>query len=138
MHVDIVIDRYSQDDNQTLGVCSIIKDGEPVFAGISLERGWRNNKSNVSCIPIGIYPMTLEYSSRFKKELWEIKEVVGRSECKFHSASFFYDLQGCISLGDSIAHINKDNYRDLLNSRGTMRKFHKALEGCTNVKLIVK
>lgn len=138
MYVNIVIERLPQDVNQTLGICSIIKDGTPVFSALSLERGWRDNAQGVSCIPPGIYPMVLEYSDRFKRSLWEIKEVENRSECKFHAANFWHSLEGCVSLADSLGNIDSDDYLDLLSSRVTMKRFHKALEGCTNVKLIIR
>ena len=138
MYVNIVIERYLQDENQSLGVCSIITGSTPIFSAISLERGWRNNESNVSCIPPGIYDVVLEYSPKFDTELWEIKGVENRSECKFHSANYWYELNGCISLGNAVGDINGDNYTDILNSRDTMQIFHTALKGCTNVKLIIK
>lgn len=126
----IKITRYTQDYNQTMGVCTILGDNDtPMFTSLSLERGWRENQGSVSCIPRGIYEVVLEYSPKFKMDLWEIKDVENRSECKFHSANFWTDLNGCIALGLRVAELNNDSYYDITNSKDTMRAFHKTLEG---------
>ena len=134
----IEIERNKGDENQTLGTCKVIKGNKVVFNSFSLERGWNDNKKRISCIPKGEYQCVLEWSNRFKTKLWEIKGVDNRSECKFHSANYWYQLNGCISLGKSIKDINKDGYNDVTSSRYTMKKFNKALSGLTKVKLIVK
>ena len=135
----IEIVRVWQDTNQTSGTCTIYDENNfPLFVALSLERGWRNNEQNVSCIPVGEYEMKLEHSPRFKKLLWEIKGVQGRSECKFHSANYWFELNGCISLGLKHKKINKDNYYDVTNSRKTMQVFHDVLSNFKEVKLIIK
>lgn len=135
----IQIIRYFQDQNQTLGDCTIFdENNKPIFSAISLERGWRNNQSNVSCVPLGTYNCVLEYSPRFKKDLWELKGVPNRSECKFHAANYWFQLNGCIALGQSLADLNKDGYNDITNSAKTMKAFHEALNGLTKVDLVIK
>ena len=134
----IKIYRNWQDTNQTLGGCIVLdEDKKPIFSALSLERGWRNNEQGVSCIPIGIYKVVLEYSERFKKDLWEIKGVENRSECKFHAANYWYQLNGCVALGSALADINNDGYNDIVNSRNTMKGFHDALKGETEALLFV-
>lgn len=134
----IVINRIWGDRNQTLGICSIIdSDNKPIFSSISLERGNRNNQRNISCILAGTYNVVLEYSAKFKQNLYEIKGVPNRSECKFHAANYWYQLNGCIALGDALADINKDGYNDVTNSKNTLKRFHKALEGAKEIKLLI-
>jgi hypothetical protein len=121
-----------------LGNCTVFDEiGKPLFTSLSLERGWRDNQSNVSCIPKGEYEVKLEFSNRFKKELWEIYGVPNRSECKFHAANYWYQLNGCIALGQTLADINNDGYNDITNSGMTMKKFHAAFGGDKKAKLIV-
>ena len=135
----IKITRDKQDINQTLGVCVVYDECDmPIFSALSLERGWRENKKNVSCVPLGSYDVVLEYSPRFDMHLWELKDVQDRSECKFHSANFWYQLNGCIALGNRLADINNDGYNDVLSSKQTMKAFHKALNGDTKALLIIK
>lgn len=135
----IKITRDKQDINQTVGTCVIYDECDmPIFSALSLERGWRENKKSVSCVPLGSYDVVLEYSPRFDMHLWELKDVENRSECKFHSANYWYQLNGCIALGNRLADINNDGYNDVLSSKLTMRAFHKTLNGDTKALLIIK
>ncbi len=133
----IRIHRYWQDESQTSGACTVLIDGFPVLSSLSLERGWRNNERNVSCIPSGEYDLKFEYSDKFERKLWEIKDVPNRSECKFHSANYWFQLQGCVALGLKSKDINRDNYRDVTNSTFTMNNFHKVLEGYEEARLVI-
>lgn len=136
MRIEII--RYWGNENQTLGVCTVYKNDKPIFSGLSLERGWRNNLPNISCIPMGDYRCVLEYSNRFKKDLWEIKDVPNRSETKFHAANYWHQLEGCIALGQKLKHLNNDKEIDITSSRNTMKAFHTALNGETEVQLTIK
>lgn len=134
----IKIHRFWQDENQTSGNCIVLDENKfPLFSALSLERGWRNNEVGKSCYPADTYLLKLEWSPKFQKMLWEVKGVEGRSECKFHSASFWYNLNGCTSLGLRYKNLNKDNYRDLTFSRNTMNQFHQALKPYKEAILII-
>ena len=129
--------RLEYEEKQALGDCAITENGKDIFLAKSLERADNNNQRNISCIPSGEYLCVLEYSNRFDCDLWEIKGVPDRSECKFHSANYWHDLNGCIALGTKYLDIDNDGFRDVLNSKNTMKKFHKVLEGLTEIQLIV-
>ena len=129
--------RLEYEKKQVLGDCVITENGKDIFLSKSLERADNNNQRNISCIPSGEYLCVLEYSNRFDCDLWEIKGVPDRSECKFHSANYWHDLNGCIALGTKYLDIDNDGFRDVLNSKNTMKKFHKVLEGLTEIQLIV-
>ena len=134
----IKIIRDWQDLNQTLGKCTVYDEfNKPLFSSMSLERGWRNNEARISCVPVGNYIVVLEYSNRFNTNLWELKDVPNRIECKFHSANFWRQLNGCIALGRSLVDIDNDGYKDVTSSKSTMKSFHKALKGETKVNLII-
>jgi len=135
--MNIEIFRLEYETKQTLGECAITHNGKSLFESKSLERTDDGNKRMISCVPSGTYTCVLEYSARFDCDLWEIKGVPNRSECKFHSANYWHQLNGCIALGDKLLDINKDGFRDILNSKNTMKKFHKALEGLTQIQLII-
>jgi len=134
----IIVNRDQQNDKQSLGVCYVKDDnGKVIFKSESIERGWLDNQRRISCIPAGNYPVRLEHSNRFKKKLYEIYEVPNRSECKFHSANFARQLNGCIALGNKRVDIDGDGAKDVTNSRRVMAKFHKALDGDKEAILIV-
>ena len=134
----IKIHRINQDKNQTLGTCTVLDhNNKLVFTSLALERGWRNNENNVSCIPAGVYTCKLEYSNKFNKMLWEIKDVPNRAECKFHAANYWNQLNGCVALGLRVRNLNADAYDDITNSGDTMTEFHKALENYTEAVLII-
>lgn len=120
----IIILRNKYQDKQTLGFLFIIEENEILFQCKTLELGWKDNKSKVSCIAKGKYTAKKEYSNSFKEDLFELKNVPGRSEIKIHSANYYTQLKGCIGIGDTYSDLNNDGYLDVLNSRTTLKKFH--------------
>lgn len=130
MHRITIIRDYFFDGHASLGSC-VVHDGagNRLFKGVSLERGWVNNENMISCIPVGTYPVVLEHSPKFEKMLWEIKNVPGRSECKFHVANFWHQLNGCIALGKYEEFIDGDPVMDIKFSGITMKRFHEAMKG---------
>ena len=98
-----------------------------LFNSYTLERGGGGNKKGFHRVLEGDYPLVYEYSNRFNKNLWELKNTGGRSEMKFHSANYWEQLNGCTALGQKLADINDDGYLDVTSSVYTMEKFHKVL-----------
>jgi hypothetical protein len=126
----VIIDRFKITHNYSLGVCYVKnEDGSVDYVGKTLERGWRDNKSRVSCVPAGVYSLKLEHSPRFKKKLWELYGVPNRSECKFHAANYWRQLNGCIALGNKHVDIDGDGDVDITSSRTVMKKFHEIMSG---------
>jgi len=78
-----------------------------MYSCLSLELPWKYNQPDISRIPEGGYPVVWEYSPAFKRNLYEIKNIPKRSECKFHAGNFAgsvddgykSDVKGCILLG---------------------------------------
>ena len=91
----------------------------------------------MSSIPTGEYKCVLEYSPRFKKDLWELKNVPNRSECKFHASNYWNQLNGCIALGDTAENIGRDFQLDVTNSGDTMDTFHRLLRNEKEIKVII-
>lgn len=113
----------------TLGVLFVLdENGEEIFKASTLELPWKNNQVGISRIPEGQYPVVYEHSPAFRRSLWELKDVPGRSEVKFHTANFARQLEGCIALGANHKDIDGDQIPDVTSSDPTMTKFHKALE----------
>lgn len=85
-------------DNRIASYGVLIHDRTP-FA-VSLERPWRNNERNVSCIPPGTYECRRVKSPRFG-ETFQVMDVPGRSQILFHKGNIDADTHGCICVGEA-------------------------------------
>jgi hypothetical protein len=115
--------RNSDNGTQTQGTL-VIND----FRCFTLERPWKNNLSNISCVPKGIYQCKYTFSYKFLKYTYELQKTSPRSGIRIHSGNFFFDIAGCILLGDSYSDINHDGKVDILNSRITIAKFENKMQ----------
>ena len=48
----------------------------------------------------GVYRIVFEKSKRWKRPLWEFKDIPGRSEIKFHPGTNWQHSKGCVLLGN--------------------------------------
>lgn len=103
--------RVEQTGKVTIGVLKI--NGESVCW--TLEEPWRDNQENVSCIPVGRYPLALEYSPSKKRKLWTIKGVPHRTYVRIHKGNTVNDTEGCPLVGTKPGFL--EGKRAVLNSR---------------------
>lgn len=134
---EIIIVRNNYQDKQTLGFLFVIENDEILFECKTLELPWKDNKSKVSCIPKGTYSAKKEYSNSFKQDLFELKNVPGRSEIKIHSANYYIQLKGCIGVGDKYADLNNDGYLDILNSKKTLAQLHAIIGDQMEINVMI-
>ena len=92
----------------------------------TLERPWLDNEPGTSCVPCGRYRLVLEPSPAFQRELWELKDVPGRSETKFHPANLAKELKGCIAPGVGLT-IHDTEYAETVQSRTALDRLHAAM-----------
>ena len=122
--------RLRRSDHGTEGILTIPALG---FSCFTLELPWRDNRSNVSCIPPGTYPVSWRVTRR--RATYHIKNVPGRTYILIHSGNYAGDVtkglkshvEGCIELGTRMGWIGRQ--RAVLLSRNMMRKFHKLMNG---------
>jgi len=93
-------------------------DGE-IFC-YTLELPWRENRKNISCIPIGEYEVERRTSEKYG-EHFHILDVPDRSYILIHSGNFHNQIRGCVLVGEELADINKDGLPDVTNSKKTMK-----------------
>ncbi len=68
-----------------------------LFIAYSIELPWKDNHTQVSCIPEGRYALTKRYTLRFGKHA-ELVDVPGRSLILIHPANdALKELKGCIA-----------------------------------------
>jgi hypothetical protein len=124
--------RHESDDKQTLGV--LIAPGPAsvpeLFVCKTLERPWKDNANDISCIPEGTYVCRWSVSAHLSElaghtvETYEILDVPGRTGIRIHSANQYKQLLGCIALGDAAKDIDADGELDMIHSGDTARKFN--------------
>jgi len=67
---------------------------------VTLEREWKNNARNISCIPAGFY-FCSRYSSERYPDTFQVLDVTNRSGILFHAGNTEDDSAGCILVGES-------------------------------------
>ena len=122
--IKAVLKRTEQNKKQTLGELHIFKGYKEIFTCKTLELTWKNNQTNVSCIPYGCHAIRSTFSPKENRVRHEII-VKNRSGIRFDTANYFYQLKGCIALGNEHTDINNDGLRDVTNSKKTIEKFEK-------------
>ena len=64
----------------------------------TVERPWLDNKTMVSCIPVGNYQCSPRRFYRGGYDAVEIKDVPGRSHILFHIGNYVRNFNGCVGL----------------------------------------
>jgi len=122
----INIIRFCSNDKQTLSKCEVCHRGEVLLTFYTVELAWKGNKRSISCIPPKTYQAKKRSSPKFGNH-FHILGVPNRSYILIHVGNFYSDVRGCLCPGDSIADINSDGLRDVLNSSDTMGKLNRIL-----------
>jgi len=86
----------------------------------TLERPWLSNKSNISCIPEGVYIVKRDKVGRF--QYYAVQDVPGRFAIEFHAGNFVEHSQGCILVGEGL---NRE--QDLINSNNAINKMVESI-----------
>lgn len=117
----------------TYGV--LLKETGVPFA-LTLERPWRDNQPNVSCIPRGRYIARRHISPRFGETFW-VQNVPGRSEILFHPGNLADDSHGCILVGEKFDPLNgqdgilasKEGFNEFLDLTKGLDEFVLHIDG---------
>ena len=95
------------ENKSTFGKVEVL-DGnlKVVWTGSSMERPWKDNKNDESCIPAGLYrlkkrvsPIVDKTSGGEFKEGWEVTDVQGRTFIMFHVGNYVRNSNGCVLIG---------------------------------------
>lgn len=124
-----VLIRLDHGDEGTFG--RIVVPGLTLFTG---ELPWRNNLSNLSCIPPAVYNVVWDYSPHFGRYMYLVLGADPRAGIRAHSANFMGDpnmgyrkqLNGCIALGEKLGWM--DGQKALLVSAPAVRRFEEYMK----------
>lgn len=105
--IRIYQDRIEQSEDACL---SRIHSDDVDLDIFGLERRWQGNRSNISCIPAGVYTLVPWASPKFGNVLAyvggtvspyqdDVPEHAGRWGCLVHPANYWKDLEGCTAPG---------------------------------------
>lgn len=104
----VYIERDAISDNAV--VSTVSSPDEPEINLHGLERSWLHNRSNISCIPDGVYAL-LPWTSPKYGEVFsfcggsvtpfseDVPDHAGRWGNLIHPANYWNQLQGCLALG---------------------------------------
>lgn len=101
---------------------------------VTLERPWRDNRRNVSCIPSGTYVCKRIISPKFG-ETFEVTDVVDRSHILFHKGNLAEDTHGCIIVGELFDPLEGEHA--VLSSGKAFREFRHILDGEYQFTLVI-
>lgn len=126
----VVLERRESGDQGTFG--RLFAGSLSFFTG---ELPWRDNASNVSCIPPGRYDCRWTFSPRFRRMMYVLLDTAPRAGIRAHSANLMGDkakgyraqLNGCIALGERMGWL--DGQKALLVSAPAMRRFESYMGG---------
>jgi hypothetical protein len=100
------------------------------------ELPWLNDQADASCIPLGTYTCG-PHNSPAHPDVWEIQNVPGRSGILIHNANFWFQLLGCIGVGQSFGPLEYSGseypqytgqtYQAILNSQNTLEMLRNTL-----------
>lgn len=98
----LVLERFAYSPDGTFGKLHF-PTGEDFY---TVEKPWKGNAVEVSCIPEGSYSLGLRYSPLVERltkqnydEAWEVQDVDGRTHILIHQGNWPNDFKGCIGLG---------------------------------------
>lgn len=114
--MELLIDRFAYTRFGTLGRLTV--GGLDLY---TVERPWRGNERNESCIPEGVYCYQRHDSPKHGETLW-LRDVPGRSEILIHPANGPHQLDGCLAPGIAYDWWAEHNELCVVDSREAMRK----------------
>jgi len=128
MSYQIKLKRYPSEKVQTRGNFTLFVNGTEVYKGVTLELPWLNNQHQISCIPVGAYPLVNWQSAKFGFCL-RVCDVPNRDAILCHAGNYHENTHGCVLFGDKFTDLDKDGYLDITNSRLTINNILALIEG---------
>ena len=121
------ITRLEFGENETIGVLQLF--GKVLC--YTLELHWKDNQTDISCIPKGKYKCII---AKYKdKDRWLIQDVPNRIGIFVHEGNVHSETTGCVLIGSGIGYLNDD--RAVLGSGSAMYEFMLKTKGMNEIEL---
>lgn len=120
----MIVEIIRLEDNRSHGTFGKLRINKSVFCD-TLEPTDRENKKNISSIPVGQYICSRVLSNKYN-ETFEVCDVEDRSNILFHWGNFDDNTQGCILVGNGISNI--DGRKAVLQSKDTFKRFMRSMD----------
>ena len=127
---NVTLVRTAKNDVAIYGILTITEGDNVIFVCLTIE-----NKPK--SFPAATYPLKLEYSPRFKTDLWELFGIKGRGEIKIHVANYWNQLDGCIGVGRISQDLNQDAILDLGQSKIALEDFMVSMQDQKTAEITV-
>lgn len=76
-------------------------------------------------MPVGTYELKV-YNSPSKGLVYLFKNTIDRNYVEIHVGNRYDQIEGCVLVGADYFDLNKDGYKDVVDSRNTLNKLMKA------------
>lgn len=133
-NIKATLTRKEYETKQTLGDLEVADSGNKIFNCKTLELPWLNNQRNISCIPNGTYTVVKRMSEKYGTH-FQILNVPDRSMILIHCGNYYSHTQGCILVGSNYQDINKDDMRDVIESKNTLIKLYALMPDKFELKI---
>jgi hypothetical protein len=114
--MELILERTYRGADCTTGV---LHDKEGRFICYTLEEPWKDNKNQISCIPVGTYDCVNWNGFKFK-DVWNVSKVPNRVAILIHSGNTTNDIEGCILVGLAKSEIK--GLKAVLESKKALQK----------------
>lgn len=131
----VKLQRLQTGDQGTFGrVIVPAMSGRPGFVLFTGELPYRDNQSDISCLPVGEFDTVWAWSDHFRRTMYLLLGTDPRAGIRAHSANFMGDLSmgykrqlnGCIAFGEKVGIM--DGQKALLLSAPAVRRFESHME----------
>ncbi len=135
--IELKLTRRKYTDKQTIGTIDIFKDNVFRYSLMCLEKAWKNNEINESCIPKGFYTVQ-PYNSDKHPNTFILEDTAPRSYILIHKGNYYNNSAGCLLVGLTFEDINNDGYLDVKYSTEAMEKLNYICKDEKYISLTIK
>ena len=131
--MNLELKHFHIDDKEALGLLTIYsKGGKLLMVASTLERAFNGHLK----IQKGTHKLVKYYSPSKQCDLWMFDSPEDKGHYfELHIGNLLKDSTACVLVGNGFANINGDEEIDIINSRGTFKRFMKLTAGLTTLTI---